>query len=75
MDDSKNRDPDLQGNKEIFMDTDRNVGVKKEVSGTIKEALGKAVGDGKRETEGKMEKVVGKIQNSIGGAMDAIKTV
>lgn len=75
MDDSKNRDPDLQGNKEIFMDTDRNVGVKKEVSGTIKEALGKAVGDGKLETEDKMEKVVGKIQNSIGGAMDAIKTV
>ena len=55
------------------MDEDRTEGVKKKIKGTIKEAVGKVVGDAKLETEGKMEKVEGKIQNIIGGVKDAVK--
>ena len=54
------------------MDKDRTEGVKKKIKGTIKEAVGKTIGDAKLETEGKIEKVEGKIQNVIGSVKDAI---
>jgi uncharacterized protein YjbJ (UPF0337 family) len=55
------------------MDKDRSDGAKKKITGTIKETVGKAIGDAKLETEGKIEKVEGKIQNVIGGLKDAVK--
>ena len=41
--------------------------------GKIKEALGKAIGDAKLESEGKADKFEGKIQNAVGGIKDVIK--
>ena len=55
------------------MDRDRIAGAAKEAKGSLKETVGKAVGDSKLESEGKADKVEGKIQNAIGGLKDALK--
>ena len=55
------------------MDKDRIAGAAKEVKGSIKETLGKAVGDAKLQSDGKADKVEGKIQNAVGGLKDALK--
>jgi uncharacterized protein YjbJ (UPF0337 family) len=52
---------------------DRIAGAAKEAKGSIKETIGRAVGDSKLESEGKADKVEGKIQNAIGGLKDALK--
>ena len=43
------------------MDKDRVAGSAKQVKGKIKELVGKAIGDTKLESEGKADKVEGKI--------------
>ena len=55
------------------MDKDRTEGSMKNIKGSIKEGVGKAVGDSKLESEGKMDKAAGKIQNTVGGIKDAIR--
>ncbi len=52
------------------MDKDRIAGSAKEVKGSVKDAVGKAVGDTKMQTEGKAEKVEGQAQNAFGGLKD-----
>lgn len=54
------------------MDKDRVAGSAKQVKGTIKELVGKAIGDTKLESEGKADKVEGKIQNAVGGIKDTV---
>jgi uncharacterized protein YjbJ (UPF0337 family) len=55
------------------MDKDRVVGSAKQIKGTVKQAVGEAVGDTKLETEGKADKIEGQVQNAIGGLKDTIK--
>ena len=55
------------------MDKDRIAGAAKQAKGAIKEAAGKVLGDEKLVAEGKSDKVVGKIQNAIGGLKDTLK--
>ena len=55
------------------MDKDRIIGSAKKIKGSIKEAAGKAVGDAKLESEGKADKVEGRVQNAIGGIKDALR--
>ncbi len=55
------------------MDKDRIAGSAKEIKGSVKEAVGKAAGDAKLQSDGKADKVEGKIQNAIGGLKDALK--
>jgi uncharacterized protein YjbJ (UPF0337 family) len=55
------------------MDEDRIVGSAKQVKGTIKEVVGKAVGDAMLESEGKADKIEGKIQNAVGDLKDTLK--
>jgi uncharacterized protein YjbJ (UPF0337 family) len=55
------------------MDKDRVVGSAKQVKGAVKQAVGKAVGDTKLETQGKADKIKGKVQNAIGGVKDTLK--
>jgi uncharacterized protein YjbJ (UPF0337 family) len=55
------------------MDKDRIAGSAKEIKGSVKEAVGKAVGDAKLVSDGKSDKVEGKVQNAIGGLKDALK--
>ena len=56
-----------------MVDKDRVVGSAKVVKGKIKEAVGKAVGDAKLESEGKADKIEGKVHNVIGSVKDTIK--
>jgi len=55
------------------MNKDRIAGAAKEAKGSIKETIGKAVGDAKMQSDGKADKVEGKIQNAIGGLKDALR--
>ncbi|MGI4879236.1 MAG: CsbD family protein, partial [Janthinobacterium lividum] len=55
------------------MDEDRVDGALKKMGGSIKEVTGKIVGDTKLEADGKADKVEGKVQNTVGGAKDAIR--
>ena len=55
------------------MDKDRIVGSAKEIKGAVKQVVGKAVGDAKLESDGKTDKIEGKVQNAIGGLKDKLK--
>jgi uncharacterized protein YjbJ (UPF0337 family) len=59
--------------EDAVVDKDRIAGSAKEIKGSIKETIGKAVGDAKLESEGKADKIAGKVQNAIGGLKDALK--
>jgi uncharacterized protein YjbJ (UPF0337 family) len=55
------------------MDKNRIAGSAKEAKGVVKEAIGKVTGDAKLQAGGRADKVVGKIQNAIGGLKDKLK--
>ena len=55
------------------MDKDRVVGSAKEFKGAVKQALGKALGDAKLESDGRADKIEGRVQNAIGGIKDTLK--
>jgi len=55
------------------MNKDRIDGAAKQAKGALKQAAGKALGDGKLIADGKSDKLEGKLQNAIGGLKDAIK--
>lgn len=49
------------------MNKDQIVGSVTEAKGAVKEMAGKAIGDTKLESEGKVDKLWGRIQNAFGG--------
>ena len=55
------------------MDKDRIKGSAEQIKGSVKEAVGKALGDKKLETEGRTDKAAGKVQNAVGGLKDAAR--
>jgi uncharacterized protein YjbJ (UPF0337 family) len=55
------------------MDKDRIAGSAKEIKGSIKEALGKVLGDSKLQSDGKADVAEGKVQNAIGGLKDTVR--
>jgi len=55
------------------MDKDRVVGSAKQMKGAAKQVVGKAIGDAKLESDGKADKIEGKVQNAIGGLKDTLK--
>lgn len=55
------------------VDKDRIIGSAKQVKGEVKKVIGKAVGDAKLESEGKADKIEGKVQNAVGGLKDTLK--
>ncbi len=55
------------------MDKDRVIGSAKQVKGAVKQAVDKAVGDAKLESQGKADKIEGKVQNVVGGIKDTLK--
>jgi uncharacterized protein YjbJ (UPF0337 family) len=57
----------------LIMDKNRVAGAAKEIKGSVKETIGKAVGDAKLQSDGKTDKAEGKVQNAIGGLKDALK--
>jgi uncharacterized protein YjbJ (UPF0337 family) len=55
------------------MDKNRIDGSIKEIKGAAKEAVGKALGDAKLQSDGKSDQAAGKIQNAIGGVSDTVR--
>jgi len=55
------------------MDKNRIAGSVKEIKGKAKVALGKVVGDAKLQSDGKVDVAIGKAQNAVGGASDALR--
>ncbi len=55
------------------MDKDRIKGMADQAKGTAKEVAGKVLGDEKLKTEGKVDKLKGKVENAVGGAKDALR--
>ena len=56
------------------MSKDKIVGAGKEIIGTVKESLGKAIGNSNLESEGKAEQEAGRQQHDAGVAKDEPKT-
>ena len=56
-----------------IIDNDRVAGAAKRLKGAAKQALGKAIGDVKLESDGRADEVDGKVQNAVGGLKDAFK--
>jgi uncharacterized protein YjbJ (UPF0337 family) len=55
------------------MDKDRIAGSAKQIKGSVKEAVGKALGDAKLQSDGQADQIEGKVQNVIGGLKDTLK--
>jgi uncharacterized protein YjbJ (UPF0337 family) len=55
------------------MDKDRIKGSAEQAKGTVKEVAGKVTGDAKLESEGKADKLKGKIDNAVGGIKDTLR--
>ena len=55
------------------MDKERIKGMAQQGKGAVKESAGKALGDEKLKAEGKMDKMAGKVRNTIGGMKDAMR--
>jgi uncharacterized protein YjbJ (UPF0337 family) len=55
------------------MDKDRIKGVMHQAKGTVKEAIGKMMGDKKTEAEGAAEKAMGKAEGAAGGTKEAVR--
>jgi uncharacterized protein YjbJ (UPF0337 family) len=55
------------------MDKDRIAGAAKQAKGTLKEAVGKVIGDARLKADGRSDKAEGKVQNAIGGVKDAVR--
>ena len=55
------------------MDKDRIKGSAQQAKGALKELAGKVIGDAKLESEGKSDKVAGKVQNAVGGLKDTLR--
>jgi len=59
--------------KENVMDKNRIEGAAKQVTGSVKEAIGKVTGNKRTQAEGAAEKVAGKVQSKFGQAADAVR--
>ena len=53
--------------------TDKIKGKANEVAGSVKQSIGKAVGDDKLRVEGAMQRGKGDAQQAVGKAKDAVK--
>lgn len=56
-----------------MVDRNRIIGSAKKAKGTVKQVIGRVIGDSKLEAEGTADTVEGKVQNAIGGLKDALK--
>jgi uncharacterized protein YjbJ (UPF0337 family) len=61
--------------EQIVMDKDRIAGAAKGIKGSVKEVIGKVVGDAKLQSDGKAEQAEGKIQNAVGGMKDTVREI
>jgi len=55
------------------MNKNRIIGSGKQIKGTVKEVVGKVLGDAKLQVDGKVEQAEGKTQNLVGTIEDTLK--
>ena len=55
--------------------TDKVKGIGNKVAGSVKEGVGKAVGNQEMEAEGTLQKARGELQETKGKVKDAVKSV
>lgn len=55
--------------------TDKVKGIANKVAGSVKEGVGKAVGNQEMEADGAIQKAKGEVQEAKGKVKDAIKSV
>ncbi len=55
------------------MDKDRVAGSAKVIKGSVKESVGKATGDAKLKSDGRMDKAAGRFQKAVGGVKDTVR--
>ena len=55
------------------MDKERVKGMADQAKGSMKETAGKAIGDEKLKTEGKMDRMEGKVRDAVGGLKDEVR--
>ena len=55
------------------MDKERIKGMAQQAKGAVKQGAGKAFGDEKLKAEGKMDRMEGKVRNTVGGMKDAMR--
>ncbi|PWK75524.1 CsbD family protein [Aminobacter sp. AP02] len=56
-----------------MVNRDQVKGVAKQVSGSVKEAAGKATGDRQTQAKGTAERIAGKVQKAYGDTKEKIK--
>ena len=56
-----------------MVDKDRIRGSAEQAKGKVKEVVGKVTGDSKLESEGKSDRLNGKVQNAVGGLKDTLR--
>jgi uncharacterized protein YjbJ (UPF0337 family) len=61
------------GRSPVGVDHDRIAGSALQAKGSLKEGAGTVLGDSKLEAEGKLDKVEGQIQNTVGGIKDTLR--
>jgi uncharacterized protein YjbJ (UPF0337 family) len=54
------------------MDKDRIIGAGKQMAGSVKQGVGKLVGDAKLQADGKAMRLEGKLQNVVGSVKDTL---
>ncbi|WP_442286061.1 CsbD family protein [Variovorax sp. M-6] len=59
----------------IDMNKDQVKGTLEKAKGSVKETVGKAVGNERLQAEGSADKVAGAVQKKVGDVKDAVKTV
>ena len=57
------------------MDKNRVEGAARQVTGSVKEAIGKVTGNKTTQAAGAAERVAGKVQSKIGKAADAVRDI
>ena len=57
------------------MHKDEAKGAAKDIAGSAKEAVGKAVGNPRLQGEGQADKTAGAVQKKVGDVKEAVKTV
>jgi uncharacterized protein YjbJ (UPF0337 family) len=57
------------------MDKNRVEGAARQVTGSVKEAIGKITGNKTTQAEGAAERVAGKVQSKVGKAADAVRNI
>jgi uncharacterized protein YjbJ (UPF0337 family) len=55
------------------MDKDRVAGSARKAKGSVKEAIGKVIGDSETQAEGAAEQTAGRTQNAAGGVKDTLR--